>query len=134
MYILYIPLSYILWICEIFWDDSLNYNATHGVAYTVVSGGNRGGETDEMARREEFESSDGWEGEGWQDTDSDNDPKDLNQELEPPKTPPQHTKTETAKIDSVMQGQLYQREANSTAWDEGASPKARLGFTRKLED
>jgi hypothetical protein len=130
----------VLWICEIFWDDFLNYNVTH--AGRVGDGGRgerggkgRGGEMEEEAREEGF---DGDKGEEWQDTDTDasgnEDQEDLNQEIERPKTPSQQTGAETEKVDSVMQGQLYQREASSTAWDEGASPKARSGYTRSSED
>jgi hypothetical protein len=90
---------------------------------------------EEEAREEGF---DGDKGEEWQDTDTDasgnEDQEDLNQEIERPKTPSQQTGAETEKVDSVMQGQLYQREASSTAWDEGASPKARSGYTRSSED
>jgi hypothetical protein len=90
---------------------------------------------EEEAREEGF---DGDKGEEWQDTDTDasdnGDQEDLNQDIERPKTPSQQTGAETEKVDSVMQGQLDQREGISTSWDEGASPKPRAGFTRKSED
>jgi hypothetical protein len=138
----------VLWICEIFWDDFLNYNVTHAGRVGDERGGGkgderRGGESGEKGRGDgqeavRDEEGDGDKGEEWQDTDTDasgnEDQEDLNQEIERPKTPSQQTGAETEKVDSVMQGQLYQREASSTAWDEGASPKARSGYTRSSED
>jgi hypothetical protein len=126
--ILWIPLSFLLWICEIFWDDFLNYDVTHAGRVRDERGGGKGRDNG---------GDDGVEGEEWQDTDtdaSDNDDLEVTEGEQRPQTPSQHTETGTEEVDSVMQGQLYQREASSTAWDEGASPKARAGYTRRSED
>jgi len=99
---------------------------------------------------EEFEGLAGGEvGEGdanggdqWQHTDTDYISSDDNEEesktdsvgkeeSERPSTPPDQTGVESEKVDSVMRGQMEQREASSTGRDEGASPKARSRYKRE---
>lgn len=87
-------------------------------------------------------------GDEWQYTDTDYESSDENEEeqskepsqtsqgvgkeeVERPSTPPNQMGAESEKVDSVMRGQMEQRGAGSTGRDEGASPKARSGYTRE---
>jgi hypothetical protein len=118
----------------------LNYNVTHAGRVGGEGRGSGDGSLEGGWSGKEGVGDEEFDGDGdeeWQDTDtdaSDNDDLEVTEGEQRPQTPSRHTETGTEKVDSVMQGQLYQREANSTAWDEGASPKARAGYTRSSED
>ena len=52
------------------------------------------------------------------------------EDLERPRTPPNQTEVESEKVDSVLKGKMPQGYGVATGRDEGASPKARSGYTR----